>query len=311
MLFSIIIPVYNIEDYILSTLKSVEKQEEKNFEVLVIDDGSTDKSGEFCIKFCDNKPNWRYYYKENGGLSDARNFGIEKAKGKYLIFVDGDDTIDFLTTSFFSSIVEKNDYDVISGLARRIDDNKEEIFKISLNENEVLSGKNYLIKELSNETMNMAVWLRIYKKDFIIKNNLFFKFGRLHEDEEWTPRVMVCAKSVYVTHFIFYNYIIREGSITQKKNKNKNGLDIIKSMNELDSFFIKNNEIEVRESMGNHIVFQCLNGFQMLDPINRKKKLWNSDFLKNRSLSQKNKYKLYLFNFSKNLYYTVYKLLRN
>ncbi|MBO0487240.1 glycosyltransferase [Vagococcus fluvialis] len=311
MLFSIIIPVYNIEDYILSTLKSVEKQEEKNFEVLVIDDGSTDKSGEFCIKFCDNKPNWRYYYKENGGLSDARNFGIEKAKGKYLIFVDGDDTIDFLTTSFFSSIVEKNDYDVISGLARRIDDNKEEIFKISLNENEVLSGKNYLIKELSNETMNMAVWLRIYKKDFIIKNNLFFKFGRLHEDEEWTPRVMVCAKSVYVTHFIFYNYIIREGSITQKKNKNKNGLDIIKSMNELDSFFIKNNEIEVRESMGNHIVFQCLNGFQMLDPINRKKKLWNSDFLKNRSLSQKTKYKLYLFNFSKNLYYTVYKLLRN
>lgn len=92
-LISVILPVYNVEPYIRSCLDSLSKQLYKNFEVLMVNDGSTDNSGVICQQYADSDKRFRYFEKENGGLSDARNFGIKESKGEYITFVDSDDWI--------------------------------------------------------------------------------------------------------------------------------------------------------------------------------------------------------------------------
>lgn len=92
-LISVILPVYNVEPFVRSCLDSLSKQIYKNFEVLMVNDGSTDNSGFICQQYADSDERFHYFEKENGGLSDARNFGIKEAKGDYITFVDSDDWI--------------------------------------------------------------------------------------------------------------------------------------------------------------------------------------------------------------------------
>ncbi|MFY8331105.1 glycosyltransferase family 2 protein [Vagococcus carniphilus] len=311
MIFSIIIPIYNVENCLESTLESVLKQTKKNYEVLLIDDGSTDKSSDICKKYCNEENNWFYFKKQNGGLSDARNYGLKKAKGEYIIFLDGDDQIIEETTKYFEKVIEDNtELDVITGLGERVEENKNTNFEVTLREG-IYDGETYFFTEMSANTLNMAVWLRIYSKKYLKKNNLWFKFNRLHEDEEFSPRVLLEAKKIYVTNFLFYKYLIREDSITQAKNKTQNGLDIIQTMRELDEYTnSRNTTVEIKNLIDNYIVFQCLNAYKMLDKSSRKKKLWPEDFLKNRSSNKKNKIKLFIFNTNKNLYINLYMLLR-
>ena len=91
---SVIVPVYNVEKYIARCIRSIKKQTFKDFEVLIIDDGSPDKSIDIAVKVIDGDERFTVYHKENGGLSDARNYGIERAKGEYIVLIDSDDYID-------------------------------------------------------------------------------------------------------------------------------------------------------------------------------------------------------------------------
>ena len=94
MLISVIIPVYNVEEYLHYAIESLEKQTYKNFEVILVNDGSTDNSGELCDKYSEKYSNVKVFHKENGGLSDARNFGVKKAKGEFITFLDPDDYLE-------------------------------------------------------------------------------------------------------------------------------------------------------------------------------------------------------------------------
>ena len=94
MLISVIIPVYNVEDYLHYAIESLEKQTYKNFEIILVNDGSTDDSGKLCDKYSEKYSNVRVFHKENGGLSDARNFGVQKAEGEFITFLDPDDYLE-------------------------------------------------------------------------------------------------------------------------------------------------------------------------------------------------------------------------
>lgn len=105
-LISIIVPIYNVENYLQECLESILKQTYKNFEVLLVDDGSTDNSANICKLYVEKDKRFKYFFKENGGLSSARNFGISNSKGEFLSFVDSDDIIsnDFLETLYNNMI---------------------------------------------------------------------------------------------------------------------------------------------------------------------------------------------------------------
>lgn len=92
-LISVIVPVYNVEPFISSCLDSLSKQIYQNFEVLLVNDGSTDNSGAICREYADRDSRFHYFEKENAGVADARNFGIERSKGDYITFVDSDDWV--------------------------------------------------------------------------------------------------------------------------------------------------------------------------------------------------------------------------
>lgn len=94
MEISIIVPIYNVEKYIFKCLESIVNQSFTDFEVILVDDGSTDNSSIICNKFVTEDSRFKYFYKNNGGLSDARNYGLNYAKGKYVVFIDSDDFIE-------------------------------------------------------------------------------------------------------------------------------------------------------------------------------------------------------------------------
>ena len=114
MLISVIIPVYNVEEYLYYAIESLEKQTYKNFEIILVNDGSTDNSGKLCDEYSEKHSNVRVFHKENGGLSDARNFGVQKAKGEFITFLDPDDYLEAYSLELLAGIQEMYDCDIIS-----------------------------------------------------------------------------------------------------------------------------------------------------------------------------------------------------
>ena len=114
MLISVIIPVYNVEDYLHYAIESLGKQTYKNFEIILVNDGSTDDSGKLCDDYSEKYSNVRVFHKENGGLSDARNFGVQKAKGEFITFLDPDDYLEAYSLELLASVQKQHNCDIVS-----------------------------------------------------------------------------------------------------------------------------------------------------------------------------------------------------
>lgn len=232
--FSIIVPVYKVEAYLHKCICSLINQTYNNIEIILVDDGSPDNCPKICDDYSKIDKRITVIHKENGGLSDARNAGLSAANGEYIIFVDSDDYIEPETCEKFSEFVG-NGYDIIIGECVTGDGNSK-FNHISANDH-VYKGQEYLLTALKLNKAPMAVWLNIYRKNFLDYNNLKFKTGILHEDEHFTPQAFIMASTVIVTGIKFYNYIIRDASITTKKDKRKNAEDIILIITELSTIY--------------------------------------------------------------------------
>lgn len=219
---SVIVPIYNVEQQISRCIESILNQQYNNLEVLLIDDGSTDQSGEIAKKYSDKYENVHYYLKENGGLSDARNFGLDIANGEAIIFVDSDDSLIEGRLSVIMNMFFNENLDVLIANAIKVTGDRQYFMRKDSTTNNIVSGMELLFNAQSRNEYNPAVWMNVYKTDFIKNNNLYFKKGILHEDEEWFPRVLLNAKKVKTTSIAFYWYMIRENSITTKKNNIEN-----------------------------------------------------------------------------------------
>lgn len=226
VLLSIIIPIYNVEKYLEKCLDSIIYQiekEKKLVEIILVNDGSIDNSGKICDKYSYMYNYIKVYHKKNEGLSDTRNYGLKKANGKYVWFIDSDD---YICNNILNTILEKlknNDIDVLLGDSFVVDVNGKLIKKMihkGINSDNTYTGLE-IIKKQIEETNDYitVVWLGIYKKDFLIKKNLYFKSGLIHEDELWTPLVLVQAKKVIYINKLIYNYRIRPNSIMKSKEK--------------------------------------------------------------------------------------------
>ena len=231
MKFSIVIPVYNVEGYIEKCLNSIKIQTYSNFEVIIVNDGSPDNSEKKIKTFLKDK-RFKYYKKENGGLSDARNYGIKYTTGDYLLFLDSDDYIDKkmleeLNKAIALSAAEMikfNFTDVIDGLEYK------HFERIS-------TSKVTNIQELLSFDYFEPACGYCYNLEFYKENNFQFAVGRYHEDYGLIPLILCKAKSIYYLNYFGYYYIKREGSIVNDSTKAE------KRANDALFFSIKNIEI--------------------------------------------------------------------
>ena len=215
---SVIVPVYNVEDYLEKCLDSLVNQTLKDIEIIVVNDGSPDNSQKIIDKYEKKYKSIKSYKKENGGLSDARNYGVKKAGGKYISFVDSDDYIapNMLEIMYNHAINNKLDIVVCDTINVYPDKEQYLISNYHYSENNV---KNYLVSP------PMAC-IRLYNK--ILFNNISFKKGIYYEDLELTPKLVNQTTKIGFINEGLYYYLQRTGSIMKQQVWNDKLLDIFK-----------------------------------------------------------------------------------
>ena len=233
---SVIVPVYNVEPYLEKCLNSLVNQTLKDIEIIVVNDGSPDNSQKIIDKFEKKYKQITSYIKENGGLSDARNYGISKSNGEYLSFIDSDDYIEENMLEKMYNKAKKENLDVVVCNCIQVYDNGQEEIKSNLNMSKD-NVKNYIISPPMACT-------RIYKKELF--NKYKFKKGILYEDLELTPRLITSTKKVGFIDEGLYYYLQRSGSIMKQKEFNNKLLDIFSVLETLKKELYKDypNEIE-------------------------------------------------------------------
>ena len=218
-LVSIIVPIFNVEKYLEKCIQSLIKQTYTNLEIILVDDGSTDSSSKICDFYSQYDSRIVVLHKNNGGLSDARNEGLSKVTGKYVMFVDGDDYLELSAVEKLIDIFNVNkDLDLI-------------YFEFNL----VYEKKNLTIKNNSNISMNkfsfleypeilcksVSAWNKIYRNDFLKKNHFSFPLNRYCEDLYTIPCVYPIAQKIYYLDSALYNYVQRPGSIIRSGKTQK------------------------------------------------------------------------------------------
>lgn len=225
---SIIVPVYNVEKYLERCLKSLISQTFENYEIILIDDGSSDNSGKICDEYAKRYEKIRVIHQKNAGLSAARNVGIKQSIAPYILFVDSDDTIDEFACEKLYETMMKENADIVR--ANSIIVNGEKLFpekKKNVISGKIYKGIDFLVKNVQKGAMPMCAQFSLYRKKTFEACNLFFKEGILHEDELWTPQVYLVASKVVWMDYDFYYHYVRENSITHSKNKSRNAKDLI------------------------------------------------------------------------------------
>lgn len=238
MKFSIIIPVYNVEAYLHQCLDSVLCQDFSDWEAVCVNDGSTDGSAAILEDYVAKDARFRLVTQPNGGLSAARNAGLDAAQGEYILFLDSDDWLVENALKVLSTNLSGEDMLCFSG--RRFFE-KTHGFNPSdmLKNGDYQSGMDYYNENalLPRDFAFVCVVLRAYRRTFLMDNGLRFKEGILHEDNLFTPLACYYAHEVRVVNACLYNYRVRVNSITNTFDM-KRLTDLMETANELAAFFI-------------------------------------------------------------------------
>ena len=298
MKYSVIIPVYNVEKYIDRCLKSIISQNYDDLEIIVVDNGSTDSSGSICDTYANEYSNISVYHIENHGVGSARNFGLSKARGEFIYFVDSDD---YLVGNLFADFADKlvSDLDLVvfsyynsfeEDLTEKSRTEKSLPFKGSYDKDGFIN----IFKELFLSDMLYTVWNKIYRREFLLENNLSFEQYELGEDVRFNLDVYRNVNKIYLSQDSYYVYVIgRNGSAMSGYNPKRlqyqlQELKLVDNLLEdwhLDNSNLDNN-VKARILMSNiyNITKQKL-------PVNKKVKLVKeickkqdiADFIKNDS----------------------------
>ena len=258
--FSIIIPVYKVEKYIERCIRSVKEQTYNNLEVLIVNDGSPDSSIKITEDIIGNDRRFKILNKANGGLGDARNYGVKYATGDYLAFIDSDDFIDSDLFEKAEKLIRENNYDVIVfDFVRYFSEKRQFIKKSGFVEGDIYST----IRTVPN-ACNKIIRTELWKE-----NNLSFPVGLWYEDVAVIPAVVSYANKSGYLQDSYYYYQSREGSITNTKKYSDKVMDILKSFDFLlskvnDSF----ENVEMEYLMVAHIIYL---GTQRVVAYNKKK----------------------------------------
>ena len=252
---SVIVPVYGVENYIKKCIDSLVNQTFKDFEILVVNDGTKDKSIDIIKENFDDK-RIKILDKKNGGLSDARNYALPYAKGEYVLYVDSDDYVhpEILEKMYKRAITDKSD--IVLSLAYKDEDGV--ITPLETPYNEDLETK---IRYILNRP---SAWSKLVKKEIMEKKELAFLKGKIYEDLATMPALCLYTDKISFMDDYLYYYLIRDGSIMNQKVYKKNMEDIFDSLDHLYSLFkLNKKEKEYSEELGSLYISHLLHNMAM------------------------------------------------
>lgn len=254
---SIIVPVYNVENYLAKCLDSLVKQSLPDIEILVVNDGSKDNSEKIIEGYAQKYPEKiKAYTKENGGLSDARNFGIDRATGDYIGFVDSDD---YVTETMFEEMLllaEKHNAKMVISNIQKVDENGKVVQKLTqlpnMPEKITLENNFSVFSDISYFACN-----KLFKKELF--NQKRFKKGVHFEDIQLIPQLLLECETIAQTQNFHYQYLERTDSIT--KTHTEKGLDIIKAVSDVEQVFRGSPYSHKKEELKNFQIFEGVYSF--------------------------------------------------
>ena len=234
MMFSIIVPIYNVEKYLNECVESLLNQDYKDYEIILVNDGSKDNSALICDKFANKYESIKVIHKVNGGLSDARNAGVSVAKGEYILFVDGDDQIYTNSLGKIKTVIDQSKADIICLELDKFFDNDSKIIPMK-------DGIDSSINNLTGDALYFylsnlpkypaSACTKAIKRELFLKNDLLFEKGLLSEDLEWCIRLFLAANSFTYCDVPYYLYRQgRVGSISNTPSAKKTK-DIMNTLN--------------------------------------------------------------------------------
>ena len=223
MKYSVIIPVYNVEKYINRCLKSILSQRYDDLEIIVIDNGSTDSSGSICDTYASEYSNISVYHIENHGVGSARNFGLSKARGEFIYFVDSDD---YLVGNLFAEFEDKltPDFDLLvfsyyNSFEQEMTEKNRTKKILPYNGSYDKYDFSKIFKDLFLSDMLYTVWNKFYRREFLIENNISFEKYELGEDVRFNLNAYRNVNKVYLSQDSYYVYVIgRKGSAMSSYN---------------------------------------------------------------------------------------------
>jgi len=314
--FSIIVPIYNIsyqrgENLFTPCMESILGQTYDNVEIILVDDGSTDDAPRICEEYAKQDSRIVVIHKANGGLSSARNMGLRRATGDYVIFVDADDELDLHSCEIFTNIIKQHpNIEIISSNAKIVKNGKIRYYIFNpLVNNKSVRGEEFLKVQISHRTFHSTAWLPIIKRDFLVDKNLYFKEDIfINEDNEWSARLYLSAQSVVTSNFIHYIYKILDISLGNPKNKER-FLDTMRYCEALEKRFDMIEDEDLRSCMMSFIFNLWLASYQKGELYKKRYQyLINKDFLKGKPRLFVEKVKYIIFSVSPYLFCQVIKM---
>lgn len=301
MKLSIVIPIYNVEDYLERCLNSILQNEFKDYEVLMIDDGTKDSSGLIADEYASKYENFHAFHKENGGLSDARNYGLKKASGEYVWFIDSDDYITSGSIDVFVQNEDKVKSDVYCFTIEKHSENNDIEYIEYTPINGTMNGSEFLKFQYTKGTFRPEAWRNIYRRSLLVDHDLYFEKGILHEDDEWTPRVLVKASKVLVLKHSAYVYVVRGNSIMKQQSFNKH----IESIKFMIDKYVENDfgfDSELRLLILDRMINNYISTFAKGDFFNDKRYYLPYKFFKDKIAFSRTRVKVLIFCFNKKLF---------
>lgn len=290
---SVIVPIYNVERYLQACLESIDNQNFDSYEVILVDDGSTDNSRTIAEGFVTKEPDkFRLVSQVNMGQSAARNNGLKIAEGKYIAYMDSDDAVasNYLSTLYQAAI--KDDADMVFCAFRSVDENG--ICLNEVRESSFVPGKVYNIKEDKNLLlMENNVWNKLFKKEIIVENQLFFPDRVWAEDLRFTKKYMTyTTKCVYVDEPLYDYY--QRGTSTLHSMKLERTAEILTALDDVSDFYKKKNIYDAYKEEIEFIAIQEIYIYTLVKLIRAGEmgqlKIIRDEFLKRFPEHQKNKY---------------------
>ncbi len=258
-LVSIILPIYKVESYLERCIESVRRQTYQNIEIILVDDGSPDNCGRICDSYAKQDERIIVIHKENGGLSDARNVGIQKATGKYITLVDSDDYIEEDYVEFLYKLIQENNAQ-ISICSHTVLYENGTILPKSTHENSVLDAKTVLERILYDEGIDLSAWAKMYDKKLFEK--VQYPKGRLFEDAATTYLLIDQCSKIAIGSESKYRYMIRNNSITSADFSPKK-MQLITSTKEM-SDYVKEKYPDLKNAANRRLMYAYLSTLSQL-----------------------------------------------
>lgn len=311
-LISIIVPVYNVEKYLKKCVDSIVNQTYKNLEIILVDDGATDNSGKICDELVELDNRIKVYHKKNGGLSDARNYGVERATGDYIGFVDSDDYIDAEMYEKLYEAIKKENVDVAECNLKIVYPEKTDLFT-DQKYYQICNKQEYLEEYLKIEKIFGSACVRLTKAD--IARKLKFPVGKLYEDTYYAYDLIGIVDKYVIVDNPYYNYLMRENSITNAKF-NPRIFDLIEIVEKFHTNIYKNYPSlkEAADCRKMYAYFSVLNSILLEEDFKNNSfykqiidyfKEEYTKLLRNKYITRNRKLSILLIKFSINLYRKV------